>query len=166
MSERREVQQTTYKPPVCLTEARVTRKKLIEEIAGINHQLSNKDKRRKCQACNGDGCADCDNRGGFRLDEHEYHAWRQRALTALRAREHVLRSVNAWIAAEEGRVAVLVGGTPFEPVHLIREAYQLLLILQDDGVEFEDDEWQTVEKLRLFLEPNAKPTEKPTTKVA
>ncbi len=104
----RDTERAVYTAPSCLAEAQAARLKLIEDIAGINAQLSNKNKRRKCTTCDGEGtrgenkpCAACDGRGGFRWSDHEYHAWRQRALTALRAREAVLRRVNKWIKDEE-----------------------------------------------------------------
>ena len=156
----RETERTIYKQPSCLAEARSVRQKLIEDIAGINAQLSNKNKRRKCTACDGEGsqgnnkpCTACDGRGGFRWSDHEYHEWRQRALTALRAREAVLRRVNSWIADAESRAEVLEQGVPADTHDLIRKAHNLFLDLVQDGVELETDEWRVIEELRDFLEP-------------
>ncbi len=156
----REAERTVYKPPSCLAEARSVRQKLIEDIAGINSQLSNKNKRRKCTACDGEGtlgnnipCSTCKGRGGFRWSDHEYHSWRQRALTALRAREAVLRRVNTWVSEEENRTEVIERGTPADTHDLIRKAHTLFLDLVQDGVELETDEWRVIEELRDFLEP-------------
>lgn len=166
MSEQREVQRTVYRIPGSLTEARDTRRTLIEEISGINYQLSNKDKRRKCTVCGGAGningtttCETCAGRGNFRWHPHEYHAWRQRALTALRAREAVLRQVNNWLDAEEDRLALIEQGTPVPSLALIRKAYDLFIVLKEDGVDFEASELAVVEELRAALESPAKETQ-------
>jgi hypothetical protein len=151
----KESQRTIFVPPTSKEEARITRQKLIEEVAGINFQLSNKNKRHRCLTCQGTGhlvdntsCQACKGQGGIRWSDHEYHAWRQRALTALRAREAVLRRVNSWIEETEKN-----GTEQIEPVTLIRKAYDLLLVLIGDGVELEGDEQKTLEELRIYLEP-------------
>ena len=157
--QKREAGRVTYKPPTCLAEARSVRQKLIEDIADINAQLSDKNKRRKCLICDGSGavndmpCRECSGRGGFRWADHEYHAWRQRALTALRARETVLRRVNAWISDEENRATAIERGVPVDTHDLVRKAHNLFLDLAEDGVEYESEEWKVIEELRIFLEP-------------
>lgn len=157
---KRTTERAVYKPPTCLAEATSVRQKLIEDIAGINAQLSNKNKRRKCTACKGRGthgdnepCPPCQGKGGFRWSDHEYHGWRQRALTALRAREKVLRRVNQWISDEEGCTAAVASGVPVDTHMLIRKAHSLFLDLVEDGVELESDEWKVIEELRAFLAP-------------
>lgn len=155
----RDKERVVYQPPSCLAEAQAVRQKLIEDIAGINAQLSNKNKRRKCEHCNGSGaytnhrCPHCEGRGGFRWSDHEYHEWRQRALTALRAREAVLRRVNKWIADEESRAQAIENGVPADTHDIIRKAHTLFLALVEDGVELDPAEWQVVEELRAFLDP-------------
>jgi len=151
----REPQRTVFVPPTSKEDARNMRQKLVEEISGINFQLSNKNKRHRCLICQGVGhlvdntvCQACNGQGGVRWSDHEYHAWRQRALTALRAREAVLRRVNSWIEETERN-----GTGQIEPVDLIRKAYDLLLVLIDDGVDLEGDEQKTLEELRIYLEP-------------
>jgi len=155
----RDKERVVYQPPSCLAEAQAVRQKLIEDIAGINAQLSNKNKRRNCENCGGTGednggpCPPCNGRGGFRWADHEYHEWRQRALTALRAREAVLRRVNKWIADEKSRAQAIENGVPADTHDIIRKAHTLFLDLVEDGVELDPAEWQVVEELRAFLDP-------------
>jgi hypothetical protein len=157
---RQDAEHAVYQPPSCLAEARSARARLIESIADINTQLSNKNKRRTCTACDGSGadgnnvpCPTCKGRGGFRWTDHEYHEWRQRALTALRARESVLRRINSWVSDAEHREVALEQGASADTHDLVRKAHNLFLALAEDGVDYDTDEWQVVEELRAYLEP-------------
>lgn len=135
-----------FEEPTDLPSAKKWRTDLVEEISDISTQLSNKNKQDKCIPCNGMGCRNCGNTGGIRWSRERWHAWRQTAITALRARENVLRKLNAWIAAQPA-------GVPEADV-LIEKAYNLLVQLREDlDGDLDAEETEIIESLGAYLQP-------------
>jgi len=135
-----------FEEPKDLTSAKQWRTTLIEEISDISTQLSNKNKQDRCATCNGAGCRSCNNQGGIRWSRERWHAWRQTAITALRARENTLRKLNAWISEQPNNV-------PDVDV-LIEKAYNLLVALREDLEDgLDPDEIEVIESLEAYLKP-------------
>ena len=84
----------------------------------------------------------------MRWSSERFHTWRKNAITALRARENVLRKLNTWIETHDK--------AGDEPDILIAKAHQLLKNLEDDVVEFEPEERAVIESLGAYLEPKKK----------
>lgn len=135
---------TEFKEPADLLAAESQRNSLVEEVAGIATQLSDKDRRHP---------------DGTRFSNEDYHSWRKKALVALRARESVLRRLNGWLAQEKRRLAPMEpeGAPATGPHKVIGEAYQLFLRLQDEDVDFSPEELATVEQLRAYLTGEMEP---------
>lgn len=131
--------QAVYKEPTTLDEAEESRRLLIDEIANITQQLGEKERRH----------AD-----GKRWTEEEYKSWRRKATTALRARESVLRRVNAWLQIKKREFhATHKNGAHISPDRgYLLAAYQLLARLKDeDGVEFFPEEVKLMKTLEEYL---------------
>lgn len=137
-----------YSDPENLAAARTWRTQLVEEISDISTQLSDRNKQDRCTSCNGKGCAACDNKGGTRWTNERFHTWRKAAITALRARENVLRKLNTWIETHDK--------AGDEPDILIAKAHRLLKNLEEDDVEFDQEERAVIESLGSYLEPKQK----------
>lgn len=136
-----------YSDPENLPSARTWRTQLVEEISDISTQLSDRNKHDRCVPCNGQGCEACNNKGGVRWTSERFHTWRKSAITALRARENVLRKLNTWIETHD---------RADEPDVLIEKAHRLLKNLEEEDVEFEPEERAVIESLGAYLEPKKK----------
>ncbi len=144
-----------FVPPPNISAGEAQRSVLIEEISKILTQLSDRDRRViwfLCRQC------DFQTASPPKRDEHAfakkhefstaqgvdgeriYKEWRRKALTALRAREGVLRRLNAWLDTARGNAE-----------KLLNEAYDLLLRLKDDDVEFFPEDLVVLENLRTYL---------------
>lgn len=143
-------------PPASITDAEVRRRRLADEIADIAQQLAARKQQRMSAFMerHPDGIqTKAELTQEDRLADHNYLQWRQKALGALRVREKALRYVNDWLRDARRREGVLETASPGEAsvVRLINDAYQLFVKLREDDVEFDPEEWETVEKLRRFL---------------
>ena len=132
--------QAVYKEPAPLEEAEESRRLLIDEIANITQQLGEKERRHP---------------DGKRWTEEEYKSWRRKATTALRARESVLRRVNAWLQTKKREFhtqhkASNGAAASTEKVFLLA-AHQLLLKLETDDVEFDPEERQLIQAIGEHL---------------
>ena len=129
------VTQTEYLEPTSLEAAEEARRLLIDEIANITQQLGEKERRHP---------------DGKRWTEEEYKTWRRKATTALRARESVLRRVNAWLQTEKRKFhaqhKALNKSGPTERVFLLA-AHQLLIKLDTDDVEFDAEELELIKSI-------------------
>ena len=147
-SEKNIGNRVVYSDPENLAAALTRRTQLAEEISDISTQLSDRNKQDRCTACNGKGCNACDNKGGARWTNERFHTWRKSAITALRARENVLRRLNTWIETHDK--------AGDEPDVLFAKAHQLLKNLEEDDVEFEPEEREVIESLGAYLKPKQK----------
>lgn len=146
MPEKEKHEKTLFVTPKSLTDAEARRRELAEKIGDIATQLSDRDR------CHPDG---------RRFTDAEYHAWRKKALGALRAHERVLRQTNDWIKQERRLShAEKTAASPEElsALRLISDAYSLFVKLRDDDVEFDDAEWQVIERLRNYLDKSTPTT--------
>lgn len=137
-----------YEDPANMPQAEAWRIKLVEEISDINTQLSDKNKRDRCESCRGRGCAACGNTGSIRWSSHRYHTWRKTAITALRVRENVLRKLNAWIERHQTPAQAAATGDHDQP---IIKAYQLLKTLEEETDDFDDEEKEIVRQFGEYL---------------
>lgn len=143
-----------------MAQAKARRTVLVEEISNISNQLSNRNKQARCTACRGNGCQACNGTGSVRLTDHQYHQWRQGAITALRARENTLRRLNIWME-EHPEGAVPIRPETAEEKHasteadrLVKEAYEALVKLRDDlDGDLDDEEMKLIERLGDYLYP-------------
>ena len=134
--------QVTYQDPASLDSAEEQRRGLIDEIASIAQQLGDRERRHP---------------DGRRWTEDEYRTWRRRATTALRARESVLRKINAWLQTErrkfhiEFKASQSQPGVQSEEKKLLKEVCGFLQRLKEEEFEFEDDELKLFETLKKHL---------------
>lgn len=150
-----------FEEPTSLAQAKTRRTTLIEEISNISAQLSNRNKQTRCTACRGNGCQACGETGSVRLTDHQYHQWRQGALTALRARENTLRRLNAWIEEHTESPVPIRPETSEEKLasseadRLVKEAYEALVRLRDDlDGDLDDDEMDLIVRLGNYVNPH------------
>lgn len=134
----KEVRKTEFTTPPCLAAGMARRRQLVDQISEITVQLSDKDRRHE---------------DGRRWTDSEYHAWRQKALRTLRARESVLRELNDWLEGERARVALADAGNTAaaDTLQVEHDAYRLLMKLAEEGVDLDEAEWAVVERLRAHV---------------
>lgn len=147
--------------PAGLTDAETRRRTLAEEIGDIATQLNARKQERAAKFVDRhpNGI-----KGAYELlpeerqENVDYMAWRKKALGALRARERVLRQLNDWLKAERRRLHMTENLPPEEKdtATLIDNAYKLFVKLREDDVEFDSEEWATIEKLREYLDHRPK----------
>jgi hypothetical protein len=149
-----------FEEPTSMVQAKKWRTTLVEEISDISTQLSNRNKLKKCPACQGACCKACQMTGNVRVSNTEYHQWRQGAITALRARENTLRRLNAWMEERtEGPVPIRPATAEekketTEADTLIKKAYTLLLNLRDDlDGDLDEEEMGVINSLGDYLNP-------------
>lgn len=150
--------------PAGLTDAEARRRQLAEEIGDIAAQLNARKQERNAKFVERHPNGIENPReitAEDRKENVDYHAWRKKALSALRARERVLRQLNDWLKAERRRLHLTENSPPEQRdvTTLISDAYKLFVKLREEDVEFEPAEWAIIEKLREHLDHRPKPKE-------